>query len=105
MITYRIYQVNKDHFRDVAFRDYENVKRDFGEPKRDWYDLVYEFESEDELTPDDLYRTFNLYQPDDFKGHSLSVSDVVEMVGTVESGDGYWYCDSFGWMELEWRGE
>jgi len=99
MFTYRIYQVNEDYFRDVAFRWYDDVKKDLGEPKKEWYDLVYEFESEDQLSPDGLYEMFNLDRPEDFKGHSLSVSDVVEM------NDGVWYCDSFGWVELDWRGE
>ena len=97
LYRYRIYQVNRDHYRDVAFRWYEDVKRDLGEPKRGWYDLVYSFESEDQLSPDMLYQKFNLARPDDFKGHSLSVSDVVMM------DDGCWYCDAFGWVELDWR--
>ena len=39
---------------------------------------------------------FNEHRPEDFKGHSLSVSDV------VERPDGFLYCDDFGWMELNW---
>ena len=97
MIKYRLYQVNEEHFRDVAFESYDRVKERLGEPQRDWYDCVYEFEWGDYITPDDLYEMFNLHRPEDFKGHSLSVSDVVEMP------DGFWYCDSFGWVELDWR--
>ena len=96
MNKYRLYQVNEEHFRDVAFSSYYSVKRRCGEPRKEWYMCVYEFESDRELGPDDLYRMFNLNHPEDFKGRSLSVSDVVEMP------DGYWYCDSFGWQELDW---
>jgi len=95
--TYRLYQLKREHFHEKAFEPYERVKKWYGEPGKEWYDLVYELSSEEELTPDDLYRTFNLDRPEDFKGHSLSVSDVVEM------SDGFWYCDSFGWQELCWQ--
>ena len=38
-----------------------------------------------------LFEKFNLNRPADFKGHSLSVSDVVKLKTR------YYYCDSFGW--------
>ena len=97
MKTYRLYQLKKEHFRGKAFLGYEETKRWNGEPQKDWYDCVYEFDADRELSPDDLYEKFNLFRPEDFKGHSLSVSDVVEMP------DGVWYCDSFGWQELDWQ--
>ena len=96
MFTYRLYQLNMENFHGKAFRWYSEVKEEFGEPQKDWYDLVYELDSEKELGPDDLFYIFNMERPDDFRGHSLSVSDVVEMP------DGFWYCDAFGWKELLW---
>ena len=43
---------------------------------------------------EDLYAQFNLYRPDDFHGHSLSVSDVVVLnQGGKEKA---YYTDSFG---------
>lgn len=41
-----------------------------------------------------LYEKFNIDQPFDFRGHSLSISDLV-----VINGKGY-YCQSFGWKEV-----
>ena len=41
-----------------------------------------------------LFYIFNINHPKDFKGHSLSVSDVVELDGKK------YYCDSAGWQEL-----
>ena len=60
--------------------------------------MVYELESEMELSLDDLFYIFNMQHPADFKGHSLSVSDV------VKTPDGYFFCDSFGWVKLDWEG-
>lgn len=50
-------------------------------------------EAEDML--DDLFYIFNVEHPRDFKGHSLSVSDIVEL-----EGDGTYFCDRFGWKKL-----
>lgn len=41
-----------------------------------------------------LFEIFNAKHPEDFNGHSLSVSDVVKL------DDKYYYCDSIGWKEL-----
>ena len=47
---------------------------------------------------EELYMKFNLQRPDDFAGHSMSVSDVVVLKqdGTFRS----FYTDSFGFEEL-----
>lgn len=46
---------------------------------------------------DKIFEQLNLYRPEDYKCHSLSVSDVVELNGV------YYFCDSMGWKELDWR--
>ena len=45
-----------------------------------------------------LYQTFNIDHPEDFRGHSLSVSDIVALKeqGVVS----YHYVDSIGYTEL-----
>ena len=47
---------------------------------------------------ENVYARFNIDRPDDFKGHSLSVSDIVVM----KEGDriSSWYVDSIGFKEL-----
>ena len=48
---------------------------------------------------DDLFEEFNIYSPVDFRGHSLSVSDIVAV--KREGGEWKWYyCDSFGWEDI-----
>lgn len=60
------------------------------------YDKVYEGEINsddiDSIILEELFRIFNIDHPSDFKGHSLSVSDVVILGGKK------YYCDNYGWQ-------
>ncbi len=47
-----------------------------------------------------LFYIFNCNHPKDFKGHSLSVGDVVAMIDTQGITTNY-ACASFGWTLLE----
>ena len=100
---YSLYQVKKEKLRDFAFMSFEDAERYNGEGSvtLENYDKVYEFEmySSEDIRLDDIYMMFNVSRPDDFTGHSLSVSDVVEY-----NGD-FYYCDDIGWKKLEWRAE
>ena len=49
-------------------------------------------------TLEDIYRTFNVEHPADFKGHSLSVSDVVVLHQNGQ--DTAHYCDSVGFQQV-----
>jgi hypothetical protein len=42
-----------------------------------------------------LYTIFNTNRPDDFHGHSMSVSDIVVLNNNV------YFCDSFGFIKLD----
>ena len=65
---------------------------------RDHYQMVYAMQREPGETLEDIYRRFNIDHPEDFKGHSLSVSDVVVL---HEKGtDTAYYVDSIGFKEL-----
>ena len=93
-MNYKILQLNKDH-KDQLFMGYrhngENVRKS-------WYNEVYSGEIEPKgsvmATLEELFYIFNMRHPSDFRGHSLSVSDVVYLDGK------YYYCDSFGYKEL-----
>ena len=65
------------------------------EVKLENYEKVYQGVTFNDFTAEDIYMKFNLNRPDDFKGHSLSVSDIVKIDGK------YFYCDSFGFKEIE----
>lgn len=95
----QIYQVNKANFREWAFMRYEWF-RDHGHAKmsRDMYDLVWDGETEAQGLGE-VYEQFNLHHPQDFKGHSLSVSDLVVWE------DGLYFVDDFGFEPVEWEAE
>ena len=97
MAEYAIYNVKEEKWRDMAFRSYDALMDDFGEINRSDYECVYAFESGKELSLDDIYYIFNMARPKDFMAHSLSVSDV------VETPEGFFFCDSFGWQKLDWE--
>ena len=42
-----------------------------------------------------LFKKFNLDHPNDFGGHSMSVSDIVKVDGK------FYFCDSIGWKHIE----
>ena len=101
--TYAIYQLKRDDATaDLRFMNSEYLQKKGIEPQYENYELVYT----GALTKDgsqiekleDLYRIFNVEHPQDFIGHSLSVSDIVALkqAGVVS----YHYVDSIGYKEL-----
>ena len=66
---------------------------------KDLYEVVYSGEVKNDGTImnilERLFKKFNLNHPANFKGHSMSISDVVELAGD------YYYCNSFGFVELK----
>ena len=98
---YRIYQIREDlpGRRDLSFIPYD-VLKSMGETVRfENYTLIYEGTTARETTLEDLFVMFNMKHPEGFRGHSLSVSDVVA-VKEEREWVGY-YVDSFGFRELE----
>jgi len=65
------------------------------------YDLVWSGET-DEPDLDGIFMMFNLKHPVDFTGHSLSVSDVVEILddGSNTILPGCYFCDTMGWEKV-----
>ena len=101
--TYAIYQLKRDDATaDLRFMNSEYLQEKGIVPQYENYELVYT----GALTKDgsqiekmeDLYRIFNIERPQDFTGHSLSISDIVALkqAGVVS----YHYVDSIGYKEL-----
>lgn len=59
---------------------------------------LFDDNSSKEEILEDLFFAFNVQIPDDFNGHSLSVSDIV--VINSDDGNNYYYCDPFGWKNI-----
>lgn len=98
---FSIYQIRESVIKNEpmkAFAGHDEVVEMFGHgPCLDDYDKVYSGEIEGDNTEEileDLFYMFNCHHPEDFKGHSLSVGDIVEL------GEEFWYCDSFGWKQI-----
>ena len=101
---YKILQVDPNNKDAIRFFNYDFVKdQGFCEG---WYKEVYsssitendavEDESvEDYVVLEDLFRIFNTDHPIDFKGHSLSCSDIV-----ILDNCSVYFCDDFGWKKL-----
>lgn len=94
----RIWQLKSDSDIELRFRGYDEVLKVSGEPSSSNYDVVFdgEFETND---LESIYTKFNLNHPSDFKGHSLSISDVVELYD--ENYSEFHYVDQFGFREIE----
>lgn len=89
-----IYQLKDIANTDYAFRSFDKNKF-----KMDDYKKVYEMDIDctDMLYTDvleELFYIFNMQHPQDFKGHSLSISDVVFI------DDKGYYCDAFAWSNV-----
>ena len=98
MTQYKIYQLKSIAKTDYAFRDWEcAASHGFGIND---YKHVYSGEIESENVLEDIFVIFNIERPDDFYGHSLSVSDVVALKGPGDDRWRWFYCDDIGWNEI-----
>ena len=97
--TFSIYQLRDgEETRDYRFEPYERLQAAGLTVDSANYDLVYTAPLDKSTSLEDIYRTFNIDHPADFKGHSLSVSDVVVLHQNGQ--DTAHYVDSFGYMEV-----
>ena len=98
--SFSIYQVPAGpEGRDFRYRSYEELQAAGLAVDRKNYALVYTAPLDGKTTLENIYRTFNTDdRPADFRGHSLSVSDVVVINrGGKEEAH---YCDSIGFTPV-----
>ena len=97
--TFSIYQIKGgDETRDVRFEPYDRLQAAGNVVDRANYELVYSAPLAPGTSLEDIYTRFNIDHPKDFKGHSLSVSDVVVL--HQDGQDAAHYVDSFGYKEV-----
>lgn len=98
--TYTIYQIsdNSEDRRDIIFENLEHLKNRGLSVDASNYEAVYSGTLEESTTLDDLYEKFNIDHPADYKGRSMSVSDVVVLHQNGE--DKAYFVDSFGFTEV-----
>lgn len=95
---YGIYQLRESGERTYQFMGMREASSFGFEIHGEDYELIYSDRLGMEDTLNSLYEKFNINHPQDFTGHSLSVSDVVVMRKNGESKA--YYVDSFGFTEL-----
>lgn len=99
---FQIYQLpGGEKYHGVRFEGLDRLKAEGVQLNKDDYELVYEGivgEFRGNATIEGIFTQFNTYHPEDFRGHSLSVSDVI--VISMDDKDTAYYCDSFGFTEM-----
>ena len=90
---------------DVRFESFARLEQMGSAPNLDHYEAVYFantpayfYGMSNAEALEELYLTFNLKRPPDFRGHSLSVSDVVVLNRKGQAGA--FYVDRTGFKEL-----
>ncbi len=97
--TFSIYQIKGgDETRDLRFEPYDRLIAAGHRVDAKNYTLVYSAPLTPGTSLEDIYTRFNIDHPKDFKGHSLSVSDVVVLHQNGQ--DTAHYVDSFGYKEV-----
>ena len=96
--SFSIYQLKRgDETRDLRFEPYDRLTaaRHTVDPAN--YDLIYSAPLAPGTSLEAIFTRFNLDHPKDFKGHSLSVSDVVVLHQNGQ--DTAHYVDSIGYRQ------
>ena len=97
--TFTIYQLKReDTTRDYRFEPYDRLHAAGLAVDPAHYEPVYSGPMTPGMTLEAIYTRFNLDHPQDFKGHSLSVSDVIVVQQGGQSTAHY--VDSFGYKQV-----
>ena len=92
----KVYQINPElDQHSTLFRSYDSAMKNAGRIDPSIYKTIFDG-NVDAKDLEDVFAVLNFSQPVGYNGHSLSVSDIVEM-----EGGGCFYCDSFGFQELK----
>ena len=93
----RIWQLDPETDVYMKFISLDEMTKKFGEPNPEHYRIAYD----GQLGTNDLEVIFtrcNTNHPPGYNGHSLSMSDVVELCDNT--GSEYYYCDRFGFQQI-----
>ena len=96
--TYTIYQLKDNTPVDYHFRPLDELQEKGLTVTMTNYEAVYTAPIEPGTGLEDIYTKFNIDHPEDFKGHSLSVSDVVVLHQNGQ--DTAHYVDSYGFQKV-----
>lgn len=104
-----IYQINSERDKNnVLYTGFKYLEKFQGTSEIDSaiYDKVFSGEVDDCKTLEDVYTLFNTKQINNYYGHSLSVSDIVEVVDDNSQIDkGFYFCDSISFKKVDFNPE
>lgn len=98
-MKFKLFQLRHEEntIRKYGFMDF-NFAENHGFSIED-YEVTYEGEIEAdryiEGTLENIFRKFNIDRPEDFRGHSLSVSDI------IQSGGHFYYIEVIGFKLID----
>ena len=96
----RIWQLKPETDVYMKFISLDEMVKNFGEPVPEHYRIAYD----GQLGTNDLETIFercNVNHPPGYNGHSLSMSDVVELYDST--GSQFHYCDRFGFQQIKFE--
>ena len=97
--TFELFQLKSTpETRYMQFESYDRLTKHGNTVSQSNYGQVYSGKLFSGDTLDSIYERFNLQHPADFRGHSLSVSDVIVMHQNGQ--DQAYYVDSFGFKQV-----
>ncbi|OLN31392.1 YodL domain-containing protein [Desulfosporosinus metallidurans] len=97
----RIYQLKPEVDPMIKFIGYDELLQGgFEKPDPENYQVVYDGQLETNDL-DAIFEKFNLRHPPDFQGHSLSMSDVIELYD--KNGSEFHYVDRFGFQQIDFN--
>ena len=97
--TFSIYQLKSgNETLDYRFEPLDAIRNNGLSVKPENYELVYTAPLTEQDSLESIYTRFNIDRPADFKGHSLSVSDIVVLHQDGENTAHY--CDRFGFSQV-----
>lgn len=96
----RVWQLNPDVDIRMKFIGYDELCQNFGQPDPANYQCVFDGPV-DTNDLEALYTKFNIDHPADYRGHSLSMSDVVELYDDLTST--FHYVDRFGFQQVDFK--
>lgn len=102
-----IYQINRNRDpQQLKFMGLDTVRKMLHSAELDCaaYDRVYSGDVKCRNL-EDVFVLFQSDRPDNFQGHSLSVSDVVEVEDAASITPGFYFCDSIGFKEVPFQPE
>ena len=97
--TFSIYQLKSgNETLDYRFEPLDAIRNNGLSVKPENYELVYTAPLTEKDNLESIYTRFNIDHPADFKGHSLSVSDIVVL--HQDGKDTAHYCNRFGFSQV-----